>query len=419
MTFSTFGQKFAGECGILQLMADLGTAVRQPGAIMLGGGNPSHITAVQEIFRDRMARILDSERDFEDLIGNYDTPQGNQAFIHALVNFFQREYGWEIGPENIALTNGSQTAFFFLFNLLAGEFTDGTQKRILLPLAPEYIGYEDVGISSDIFVAYKPEIEFLDDHLFKYHVDFSKLVIDDSISAICVSRPTNPTGNVLTQTEMRHLSDLAKAHNIPFIVDNAYGLPFPNIIFSEAQPEWAPHIVMCMSLSKLGLPGARTGIIIADAPIIRALEGMNAVVSLAPNGFGPALALDAVRTGEIMRLSREHIRPHYEKKAQQAVTWLREELGEVDYFIHKPEGAIFLWLWFRDLPISSQELYERLKARRVIIVPGHYFFPGLTAVWPHKQECIRMNYAQDEATIRAGIRIIAEEVKKAYSMSNE
>jgi valine--pyruvate aminotransferase len=414
-SFSTFGEKFSGESGILQLMADLGTAVRQPGAIMLGGGNPSHITAVQDLFRDRMAHILDSEREFEDLIGNYDTPQGHQAFIQELTSFFQREYGWHITPKNIILTNGSQTAFFCLFNLLAGDYPDGSRKRILLPLAPEYIGYEDVGISPDIFVAYKPEIEFLGDHLFKYRIDFASLQLDASISAICVSRPTNPTGNVLTQQEMRQLSELAKSHNIPFIVDNAYGLPFPNIIFTEAQPEWEPHIIMCMSLSKLGLPGARTGIVIAAEPIIQALQGMNAVISLAPNGFGPALAVDAVRTGEIMRISREHIRPHYEQKAQLAVQWLREALGEVDYFIHKPEGAIFLWLWFRGLPISSQELYERLKARGVIIVPGHYFFPGYTAVWPHKQECIRMNYAQDEAIVRAGIHIIAEEVIKAYA----
>ena len=36
-------------------------------------------------------------------------------------------------------------AFFFLFNLFAGEREDGTRARVLLPLAPEYIGYADVG----------------------------------------------------------------------------------------------------------------------------------------------------------------------------------------------------------------------------------------------------------------------------------
>ena len=39
-----------------------------------------------------------------------------------------------------------ESAFFYLFNMLAGEFSDGTMGRILLPLAPEYIGYADQGL---------------------------------------------------------------------------------------------------------------------------------------------------------------------------------------------------------------------------------------------------------------------------------
>ena len=82
--------------------------------------------------------------------------------------------------------------------------------------------------------------------------------------------------------------------------------------------------------------------------------------------------------------------------------------------IHKPEGAIFLWLWFENLPISSQELYLRLKDRGVLVVPGHNFFPGMDNSWKHQQECIRVSYAQDGDTVKAGVRLIAEEVIKAY-----
>jgi len=48
-------------------------------------------------------------------------------------------------------------------------------------------------------------------------------------------------------------------------------------------------------------------------------------------------------------------------------------------------------------------------------VPGHYFFPGLAEGWRHKNECIRVNYAQDEQIVTAGVKIIAEEVKRAYN----
>jgi len=47
------------------------------------------------------------------------------------------------------------------------------------------------------------------------------------------------------------------------VIDNAYGLPCPGIIFSEATPLWNSNIILCMSLSKLGLPGSRCDIVIA------------------------------------------------------------------------------------------------------------------------------------------------------------
>ena len=414
MKLSQFSQKFLGDCGILRLMDDLGRFVGQEGVMMLGGGNPSHIPEVQQLFRERMGRVLDSENEFEKLVGNYDGPAGNSEFIAALVDFFNEEHGWQIGPQNIALTNGSQTAFFMLFNMFAGTYPDGSHKKILLPLAPEYIGYTDVGLVDDLFTAQRPQIDFLGDNLFKYRVDFNALDVTDEVGAICVSRPTNPTGNVLTEEEIAELSALAKHHDIPFIVDNAYGTPFPGIIFTDATAKWEPHIIMCMSLSKLGLPGARTGIIIAHETVVQAITGMNAVISLAPGSFGANMALDLIRTREITRVSHDVIRPFYQQKVEKAVMWLREEFADTAFYMHKPEGSIFLWLWFKDLPITSQTLYERLSKRGVIIVPGQYFFPGLSDAWRHKDECIRMSYAADETQLRAGIKIIAEEVKRAW-----
>ncbi len=172
--------------------------------------------------------------------------------------------------------------------------------------------------------------------------------------------------------------------------------------------------MLCLSLSKLGLPGIRTGIIIAREEIATAINSMNAVVSLAPTSIGAGMALEMVRSGEIIRIGKELIRPYYQDRANEAVEWVWEALTGTPFYIHKPEGAFFFWLWFKDLPISSAELYERLKARGVLIVPGHYFYPGLDEEWGHKTECIRMNYTQEEDKVREGIRIIGEEVKRAY-----
>lgn len=417
MTFSAFGEKFTRMSGILQLMDDLGAAAAG-GDIqyMLGGGNPAHISQVQAHLRDSVLRMLDSDSKFEHAVGDYPSPQGEGRFVAALADLLRRECGWQVGPENIALTNGSQSAFFFLFNLFAGEFSDGSRKKILLPLAPEYIGYSDVGLAEDFFAAARPEIRLLGDHIFKYRVDFDALTVTDNVGAICVSRPTNPTGNVVTDEEVAKLHTLAREHGIPFILDTAYGAPFPGIIFADAAPVWDEDMIVCLSLSKLGLPAARTGIVVANSEVISAISALNAIIGLAPGGVGAALITDMVKTGDILHLSNEVIRPYYREKAKKAVTQLQSELDDLDFYIHKPEGAFFLWLWFKGIPIGSQEFYERLKARGVLVVPGHYFFPGITGPWRHTQECLRVSYAMDDEVVSAGLHIIAEEARRAYAV---
>lgn len=73
---------------------------------------------------------------------------------------------------------------------------------------------------------------------------------------------------------------------------------------------------------------------------------------------------------------------------------------------------MFLWLWFRGMRISAETLYNRLKERGVLVVPGHYF--GVSEDWRHGHECIRLSFAMDEAVVREGIAILAEEVTRGY-----
>ncbi|HHI4974977.1 TPA: valine--pyruvate transaminase [Vibrio parahaemolyticus] len=413
MQFSKFGEKFNQYSGITQLMDDLNDGLRTPGAIMLGGGNPAAIPAMLDYFHQASEEMLASG-ELVAALTNYDGPQGKDVFVKALARLFRETYGWDISEKNISLTNGSQSGFFYLFNLFAGQQPDGSHKKVLLPIAPEYIGYGDAGIDEDIFVSYHPEIELLDNGLFKYHVDFEKLTVDDSVAAICASRPTNPTGNVLTNEEVRKLDKLARENNIPLIIDNAYGLPFPNIIFEDVEPFWNENTILCMSLSKLGLPGVRCGIVIASEEITQALTNMNGIISLAPGSVGPALANHIIAKGDLLKLSSEVIKPFYKQKSQRAVELLQQAITDKRFRIHKPEGAIFLWLWFDELPITTMELYQRLKARGVLIVPGEYFFIGQKDEWDHAHQCLRMNYVQDDEMMQKGIAIIAEEVEKAY-----
>lgn len=417
--FSKFGQKFGANSGITSLMDDLGEALGgESEMIMMGGGNPAHIPEVQDAFKSRLSHIINSQKDFESLIGTYDPPQGNNAFIRELKDLLNAEYGWNLSNENIALTNGSQSAFFMLFNLLAGEYEGGEFKQIQLPLTPEYIGYSDSGLTENFFHANKPSIETIDTNTFKYHINFDQLEINDNCGAICVSRPTNPTGNVLTDNEVLKLDVLAKKKNIPLIIDGAYGTPFPSLIFSDATPIWNDNIVLCLSLSKFGLPAARTGIVIAKEEIIKSISSMNAIMNLATGSFGSSLAINLVKSRDIITLSQTVIKPYYKDKAKRARDFLLQKLKGLPVKLHKVEGAMFLWLWLKECPISNDILYQRLKSKGVLIVSGHHFFPGLSSTeasaWQHTKECLRITYSQRDDLVMRGLEIIAEEVHAAY-----
>ncbi|MDR1748196.1 MAG: valine--pyruvate transaminase [Spirochaetaceae bacterium] len=436
MQYSDFGTKLTAQSGILQLMDDLGKPLPEGVfACQLGGGNPARIPGVEAVYRREMERLLAEGDRFENAIARYDAPQGRTGFIEAAAELLRREYGWDIGPENIAITNGSQSAFFYLFNIISGTCNINgikTKKTVLFPLVPEYIGYADQGIEPGTFVTLPSRAEYYDDHTFKYFIDFGLLETylreHPEVGGICVSRPTNPTGNVLTDSEIHHLAQLAADYSIPLFVDNAYGLPFPDIIFPEAMarrgapdgtdmavsevratPYWDPSVVLAMSLSKIGLPSLRTGIIIADREIVRTLSAINSIVSLASGSLGQVLAEGLIRSGEILTLAARHVRPFYYRKTLEAQRYIHEFFDRRDYLLHKSEGALFNWLLINDMTISTRELYEKLKERGVITVPGEYFFfgPG-GAGHPHFDKCLRLNYARPEQEIITGLHIIAE-----------
>jgi valine--pyruvate aminotransferase len=412
MNFSDFGNRFAGYSGITHLMDDLNEGILQQDVVMMGGGNPAAIPAAIEIF-ERTIEKLQNSGELIRALTNYDGPQGNDAFIESLAHFFQHQYGWKIDRRNIALTNGSQSSFFTLFNSFAGK-SRGGQKKILIPLVPEYIGYNDVGVEDSLITSQQAKIQQLEDGLFKYQVDFERLEVASNTGLICVSRPTNPSGNVLTDAECQQLDAIARSNDVPLLVDNAYGTPFPSIIFNAVEPFWNDNTIVCMSLSKLGLPGARTGIVIANQEVIDLLGNMTAITSLAPGGIGPVIVRQLIEEEALLPLCHDIILPFYQKRAQRAIQLVQDSIDDPRLHIHKPEGAFFLWLWLEGLSITSKELYTRLKKKGLLVVPGEYFFPGQLESTQHAESCIRLSYAQSDEDLIKGIDILARELKSCW-----
>lgn len=413
---SDFGARYSRRTAAAELMLDLADAMSAPAPVyMLGGGNPARIAEVETVYMRRLSEIAADYAQFGRFAGQYSDPAGDPVFREAVAAAVSAEFGWRVERRNVALTVGSQLGFFFLFNWLSGPQADGTRRRLLLPLAPEYIGYADLGVTDDMLCSHPAVIEHGADGFFKYRLETGKLTLPDDLAAICVSRPTNPSGNVLTVSELERLDAAARLRGVPLVIDAAYGLPFPGLQFEDHAAFWNDNVILCLSLSKLGLPGARTGIVIAQESVIEAITAFNATAALAPAGTAATIVEPLLRSGELGRLCRDVVRPYYARRCREAIDSLRTACGDLPLVIHRPEGAFFLWLWFPGLPVTSAELYRRLKARGVYVISGHHFFPGLVAEWPHRHECLRINYSQAPDSVARGIEILAEEVRRAYS----
>ena len=151
MQLSEIGGHLTARTGIDDLMEDLFKALHSgdAGLCQLNGGSPAVIPEVTELWRRSMEELVRNGK-FDVLVGHYAHPGGDPAFIRALVRFLNERCGWNLTPENVAITQGGQMACFTLFNMLAGPCPDGAVREILFPLCPDYVGYQSQSLCGGV-----------------------------------------------------------------------------------------------------------------------------------------------------------------------------------------------------------------------------------------------------------------------------
>ena len=417
-SLTRFGEQMSHLTGVRAIMKDIIETLeadRGREFINLSAGNPVILPEVEQLWRDCTADLLSSSK-YGEVVCRYGSSQGYQPLIDAVIEDFNARYGLNLNSRNILITPGSQAIYFFAANAFGGYTSDGQLKKIVLPLSPDYTGYGGVSLVPEAVVSYKPALE-VDEagHQFKYRPDFSQLEIDETTGCVIFSRPCNPTGNVLTDEEVNKIKALANAFNVPVLIDSAYAPPFPALNFTEMTPVFGGNAIHCMSLSKAGLPGERIGIAIGDEPVIQALQSCQTNLCIHSSRYGQAIAARAIASGGLSDIATHVIRPHYQQKFEVLEETLNQAMPkDVPWFLHRGEGAIFAWLWFKDLPITDWELYQQIKEVGVIVVPGESFFPGLQEDWPHKKQCLRVSLTATNSEIATGMRRLAEIVERVY-----
>jgi valine--pyruvate aminotransferase len=413
-----FGTQMSNLTGVRAIMKDITETLRAGQGkefINLSAGNPVILPEVEQLWRDCTNQLLASP-EYGEVVCRYGSSQGYQPLVEAIAKDFNQRYGLSLSDRNILITPGSQSIYFYAANAFGGYTSSGDLKQIVLPLSPEYTGYGGVSLTPEAIFAYKPTLEIDEKaHRFKYRPDFSQVSITENTGCVIFSRPCNPTGNVLTDEEVKKIAALAAPYDVPVLIDSAYGPPFPALNFTEMTPIFGGNILHCLSLSKAGLPGERIGVAIGNPKLIGILESFQTNMCIHSPRYGQAIAAQAIASGALADLATNVIRPHYRHKFDVLENTLEQSMPkDMPWFLHRGEGAIFAWLWLQDLPITDWEFYQQLKQVGVIVVPGSTFFPGLREDWPHKQQCLRISLTASNEEIETGMRRLAGIAEQVY-----
>lgn len=416
-----FGDRMTHLTGVRAIMKDIVETLRAGSGedfINLSAGNPVILPEVEQLWRDCTADLLSSS-EYGEVVCRYGSSQGYQPLIEAIRDDFNQRYGLNLTDRNVLITAGSQALYFYAVNAFGGYTPEGSLKQTVLPLSPDYTGYGGVPLLPEVLKAYRPTLD-IDEaaHRFKYRPDFSQLEVNETTGMILFSRPCNPTGNVLTDDEVKRIAALAAPHAVPVFVDSAYADPFPALNFAPMTPIFGENIVHGISLSKAGLPGERVGMAIGDERVIQVLEAFQTNLCIHSSRYGQAIAARAIRSGALAEISAQVIRPYYQAKFSVLESTLDEAMPQnLPWFLHRGEGAIFAWLWLNNLPITDWELYQSLKQVGVIVVPGSAFFPGLADDWAHTRQCLRISLTATDDEIVTAMRRLAEVVERTYQPS--
>lgn len=287
-------------------------------------------------------------------------------------------------PENILVTTGAIEANFLLFNVL---LEPGDHVIACYP-AYQQLYSVPRGIGCDVSL-WKARG---DGDSFRFDLDELQEIVTRKTRLIVVNTPHNPTGAMLSETELDRVYSLAESAGAMVLCDEAYrwltvpgGEPLARPMFDRG-----PRGISVGTLSKpFGLPGLRIGWLAAHGDLAERCWGMRDYVSLSPGKLSDALAIVALTHREKVF---ERNRAIVTANLAAAGEWFAAHQGLLSW--RPPRGGLLSLLRYR-LDVPSLELANRLAERySVMLAPGSAFG------FEHR---LRIGLGQDPPVFAAGL----------------
>ncbi|KAL4420157.1 hypothetical protein ABPG77_008293 [Micractinium sp. CCAP 211/92] len=194
--------------------------------------------------KDVVERARKLNKMFGGAVGAYTDSRGNAGVRQEVADFIQRRDGYPSNPEHIFLTDGASVAVRLLLNALIRDSND----HILVPI-PQYPLYSaSIQLYGGTLLPYNLKEQT------GWSMDFNEItrsVNDARNRGACVRgmvfiNPGNPTGQCLTEDNLRDLVKFAHQEKVVLMADEVYQ---PNIYQEER-----PFISAKKVLNDLGAP---------------------------------------------------------------------------------------------------------------------------------------------------------------------
>ncbi|MGB0395523.1 MAG: pyridoxal phosphate-dependent aminotransferase [Flavobacteriaceae bacterium] len=313
------------------------------------------------------SEAMEMVRDHDLKLLPYGSSQGSLSFRTQLCQYYQH-HGVSIKPDDIIVTTGASEALSFTLNVIcdAGD-------EIIIP-EPFYANYNGFAAASSIEVI--PVVSHFENQFELPPLEKLKERVTDKTRAILICNPSNPTGYLYSEAEVKALIDLAVEQDIFIIVDEVYR----EFIYTEKShysvlksEKGSQHTVMIDSVSKrYSLCGARVGCMISKNKTLMATALKFAHLRLSP----PALALMASEAAISAPPSYlEGVKKEYEKRKDVTIAAL-EKIEGVE--VSNPMGAFYC---IAKLPVDSAEDFSKFlltdfedQGQTVMLAPAAGFY---------------------------------------------
>lgn len=351
-----------------------------PDSINFGLGEPDLPTP--QFMREEAARVALEEQN------GYTSHAGLPALREKIAASYPH---LNLSANNIVVTVGSQEAMTAAFLAMIDE-----GDEVLIP-NPSFPAYENcVNISGGTPVFYRLPA----DKDFAFDIEEFKSKITPKTKVAVVISPSNPTGKIFTENDLRQIAEVLKDTGIYLISDEIYS----DLHFTEkphSASEFYDKTVIVSGLSKsLSMTGWRVGwIASSQTDVVKAALTLHGFLTVCTSTISQKAAL--LGWTEEAENAKAEAREIYKKRGVFLIDLLEKELGLRGT---SPEGAFYTMVDVRELG-DDVEIAEKFLANRVITVPG-------VAFGDEAKGFLRVSFCNSEEKMAEGVRRMKEALAK-------